>query len=436
MAQTALDFDGTDDNVTVANASAGIASKGMSIAFWVYPTNTVGGFPNFDGYAGFRNDTDADFYVLQLNATDVEARFRNSGGTNYDIIFKGLTLNAWHHFVLSHDGTSMYFYVDGISVGKIPITGFITSSTETFNIGYTPFSGNNFFLDGQIDDVCLWSKALTSMQVAALYNSCGPDLSDATLQLCYKFDEGVAFGNNTGVSSAVDATGNTNGVLNGLAKTGTASNWVQGAKVTGDWLTESSCGPYLSPSGNSTWDSTGTYMDTLTNNNFCDSLITVDLTIVSVDVTVTDSGNTLTANLAGASYQWLDCDNSNTPLPGDTNQSFTATVNGNYAVAITKDGCTDTSSCNPLNASGINVPMLSYRLEVFPNPTVGNFSIRMDRPQKMMTLTGYDMFGRQILSFEYHSAQNIEVEIGEPAGVYFFTLVAGEIRSSFKVVVR
>ena len=44
-------------------------------------------------------------------------------------------------------------------------------------------------------------------------------------------------------------------------------------------LTVSACDSYTSPSGNYTWNTSGTYMDTLTNAAGCDSILTIDLTV-------------------------------------------------------------------------------------------------------------------------------------------------------------
>lgn len=63
---------------------------------------------------------------------------------------------------------------------------------------------------------------------------------------------------------------------------------------------------------------------------------------------VTLSNLTLSTNAAGANitYQWLNCDD-NTILLGNTNSSFTATTNGNYAVVVTDNSCrVDTSACS------------------------------------------------------------------------------------------
>ena len=54
-----------------------------------------------------------------------------------------------------------------------------------------------------------------------------------------------------------------------------------------------------------------------------------------------------------ATYQCLDCDNSMSIIAGETNQSLTALSNGNYAVEVTANCCTDTSACVTITTVGI-----------------------------------------------------------------------------------
>ncbi|MEY4929811.1 MAG: hypothetical protein RI909_535 [Bacteroidota bacterium] len=70
----------------------------------------------------------------------------------------------------------------------------------------------------------------------------------------------------------------------------------------------------------------------------------VEVVVKNVDKTVTLSGETLTASLSNATYQWINCDG-NTDITGATNQSFSPEQSGNYAVRITFNGCTVVSSC-------------------------------------------------------------------------------------------
>ena len=80
------------------------------MSFWVYPKTTTNVYPDLDGYVGFRNNADADFYLVQLNSTEVEPRFRNSAGTNFDFVYSGLQLNIWQHFVMTYDGSNLMLY--------------------------------------------------------------------------------------------------------------------------------------------------------------------------------------------------------------------------------------------------------------------------------------------------------------------------------------
>lgn len=102
-----------------------------------------------------------------------------------------------------------------------------------------------------------------------------------------------------------------------------------------------------------TLSSSGVYYDTLVNINGCDSLIKLNLIINQVDTAVTQAGANLVANALGTSYQWLSCPGF-TPIAGQTNQSFMATSNGDYAVEVTLNGCKDTSACYTVTGIGIS----------------------------------------------------------------------------------
>lgn len=68
---------------------------------------------------------------------------------------------------------------------------------------------------------------------------------------------------------------------------------------TGSTLTVTSCGPYTSPSGQQTWTSTGQYSETLSAINGCDSVVTVNLTVIN-------NFNTTQTVSACGSYTWVN----------------------------------------------------------------------------------------------------------------------------------
>jgi hypothetical protein len=135
------------------------------------------------------------------------------------------------------------------------------------------------------------------------------------------------------------------------------------------------CGSYTFNDVTHTSSNT-TATDTLTNSNGCDSIITLNLTIDTVDVSLTITlQTTIRANASGAQYQWLNCDNSYTPIPGETDQNFTATNNGHYAVEVNNGLCIDTSNCIEVTGVGILKIDLENGIQAYPNPTSNNVTI-------------------------------------------------------------
>ncbi|HYG50647.1 MAG TPA: T9SS type A sorting domain-containing protein, partial [Flavobacteriales bacterium] len=94
------------------------------------------------------------------------------------------------------------------------------------------------------------------------------------------------------------------------------------------------------------------------------------------NVATTIAGVTITAAFAGAdSYQWVVCPGMAVAAGVSTNQSYTATTNGDYAVIITEMGCSDTSACVTINSVGISEWTDENEISVFPNPNNGSFTI-------------------------------------------------------------
>ena len=164
-----LDFDGESDYVEVTNESAMIANADqMTLSGWVYPRGpNADSYTQFDGFFGFRNNEDADFYLLQLGNYKVECRLRVSGGEEFTIVTaeNSIISETWHHLALTYDGSNMILYIDGIEAGSTGANGQITNEFSPFNIGRLVWQTTNFDLDGQVDEVSLWNINLTEQQV-------------------------------------------------------------------------------------------------------------------------------------------------------------------------------------------------------------------------------------------------------------------------------
>ncbi len=114
---------------------------------------------------------------------------------------------------------------------------------------------------------------------------------------------------------------------------------------------------------------TSTITWTFDDGNGNSSSQTQDVTISGVDVMTTIEFDqvTITAVNSSAAYQWLDCTNGFAEINGATSQSFTPSVNGDYAVILTENGCIDTSSCVTIGVIGVE-ELNAKVLAIYPNP--------------------------------------------------------------------
>ena len=154
---------------------------------------------------------------------------------------------------------------------------------------------------------------------------------------------------------------------------------------TNSSISETACDSYTAPDGQ-VYTTSGIKTAIIPNTAGCDSIITIDLTIINVDTSVTQNQATLTANATGALYQWLDCNNGNSLLAGETNQSFTATQNGSYAVEVTQNSCVDTSACYAVTTVGILENTFNHEIIVYPNPTYGIVKVDLGKVINEFTL--------------------------------------------------
>jgi len=172
--------------------------------------------------------------------------------------------------------------------------------------------------------------------------------------------------------------------------------------------------------------------------NGCDSTVTVNLTVLpAIDITVTNSAPTLSANATSATYQWLDCANGDTAIIGATNSSYTVTTNGSYAAVVTQNGCTDTSACISVTVTGLtNASLSTDNYNVYPNPTKGIFTIDVPEVKKNTSIAVYDMLGKVIVSKNATSTTTKIDLSGNTKGVYFINIQFEDEKIVRKVILQ
>jgi hypothetical protein len=141
-----------------------------------------------------------------------------------------------------------------------------------------------------------------------------------------------------------------------------------------------------------------------------------------VNVGVTNTSPTLTANATGAAYQWLDCDSAYVAIAGATTQVFAPLVNGNYAVEVTENGCVDTSACEAVYNVTVMEAELSKLFHLYPNPTEGSVTVWVPNETKVTASKVRTLSGRVILEKTWESEGQFTLSIEGDAGVYFVEL--------------
>lgn len=206
--------------------------------------------------------------------------------------------------------------------------------TSPGGIAYTQ-SGNyteNFLNAAGCDSIITYNVSINN-----------PSASTQTISQCGSFD-----------------TGNGNTYTNSGTYTETLTNSV-GCDSVVTWnvtilqpssfnISPSICAAsYTAPNGQ-VYTQNGNYTIVIPNAAGCDSTISINLTLTNLNADVTVIGNSIAASYAGASYQWIDCNNNNLPIAGATSQNFTATAIGSYAVILTQNGCTAQSACTVISS--------------------------------------------------------------------------------------
>jgi len=189
----------------------------------------------------------------------------------------------------------------------------------------------------------------------------------------------------------------------------------------------SACQNYTWINGVSYTSSTNNPTYTLTNAQGCDSIVALDLTIIPVDTSVIRNGLTLDAQATNASFQWIDC-NTNTNIPNQTSSLYQVENSGQYAVEVTQNNCTDTSSCFTFVNVGIAQNTSIEDVSIYPNPTNDIVSILIKGNFSTSKIRLIDQVGHQLMFKQLDSQQlNYSLDLAHlSTGTYYIEIIIDE----------
>ncbi|MFN8548756.1 MAG: DUF4038 domain-containing protein [Candidatus Eisenbacteria bacterium] len=173
---SAIAFSGVSGYVETPNSpSLDIAGAGITIAFWTRINSTTNGVDYvLVGKPWLGSSMPSPFYQYGVE-------YSNSGNKTVDFFFGdatgGLhgpfrlpaTAGAWTHVAWSYDGTTVKGYLDGVLQLSTGVTSALTARHQTLRLGVD--GAYQQFMNGRLDDLRIWSRALTAAEVQSAMQS-------------------------------------------------------------------------------------------------------------------------------------------------------------------------------------------------------------------------------------------------------------------------
>jgi hypothetical protein len=279
----ALNFDGTDDYISVPTSASLCPTNALTIEAWVNTNSSSNQMIVHKWKDGVQYSLDIWSGKLLFYISNGFSYFSVASSTD-------LPVNTWVHIAAIFDGTSIFIYENGTLKGNFYIAEGYTLGTGTGDLTIGRRSdGVTEFFSGTIDEVRIWNVARSQANIQNNMNSTitSSDPEWSNLVAYYRFDQGIAGGDNSGVTQLTDnsLSGSNNGTLNNFALNGTTSNWVGTPFNVSTSNTYTTTSSFIEMNGSII----GTGGTTLTTRGFCYSSTNTNPTIA--DSKLEESGN-------------------------------------------------------------------------------------------------------------------------------------------------
>ena len=161
-----FDFDGIDDIVLATTQGLPVSHADRTIELWarIDQFNTDGSASLLASYGTPGNY--GQVYSLAVGSAGVYA---STWGRS--VLGPTLQLDRWYHIAVTNVGRSFRLYVDGsqVALGDMDVA---TPNNTNFKIGRQQ-GGNDNKIDGKVDEVSVYDRALSDAEIQGIYNAGG-----------------------------------------------------------------------------------------------------------------------------------------------------------------------------------------------------------------------------------------------------------------------
>ena len=158
------------------------------------------------------------------------------------------------------------------------------------------------------------------------------------------------------------------------------------------------------------------------------SELTINISSLPPTPTITKDVGVFTSS-SSSNNQWYKSSN---PINGATQQTYTPTVNGSYAVEVSNSGgCKSKSTYMSINNVGINKLLVGNKVKVFPNPAKDYVIIEYSGNENVI-LNFNNTIGELIISKEFN--KTIKLDLSEISSGVYFIVIHLKNNSDIKVI--
>ena len=161
-------LDGVNDYVNISpsfGANYMANNKAHSYSSWIKPNNVVTSNAFIIQCGQSDNGTS-----MSLNNNKLRFFYDGGNGIATSTGSQTITANVWNHVAISYNGSGLVsFYINGVLDSTVSASWVNSVTTNITRIG--SYTGGALFFNGGIDEVAIWSRAITATEVTELYNS-------------------------------------------------------------------------------------------------------------------------------------------------------------------------------------------------------------------------------------------------------------------------
>lgn len=165
-----LSFDGTDDYVDVGTSVLNKVSEG-SVSIWVKLSASGAANGGEPWYNTTLLSNDNIYMGLQVLSSNRIRYYYYDGSPRYYDSAAALSLNRWYLLTATWNALGSVLYIDGAQDASSTLTWANVHPSHTDQSNYIGKYGGGYFMNGLVDEVRVWTRALPATEILDQYNA-------------------------------------------------------------------------------------------------------------------------------------------------------------------------------------------------------------------------------------------------------------------------